>query len=388
MFTRSILALTLASGLAASAVAGDVDWDIDVYPSGNLFPSLVVGTARVDSDEELFPVWDGHHLGDPQGLIGASISGLQEDDEVELVVEENEFMKAARFTGRVEETSDEDLVVHPKIPYRYKDLMRLTQVQPLDITMELFVNGESMGQKTRTITARSVNDCLFGVQESEDNTSDYAWLFSVYVNENHPWVDRLLKEALETGIVDSFDGYQSRDDEKVILQIFAIWNVMQRHGMRYSDITTTAAETDGVYSQHVRLLDQSMNATQANCVDGSVLLASLLRKIGLRCSLVLVPGHMYLAVDLSDDATIGIETTLMGEKSLAEIDRRKFPSFAKLDEPQQQAAWNSFEGAVSTGTENLEEAADKIDSDDMSYQLIDVSEARRRGILPISFPDK
>jgi hypothetical protein len=208
------------------------------------------------------------------------------------------------------------------------------------------------------------------------------------VNENHPWVDRLLKEALETDIISSFDGYQSGSEENVFLQIFAIWNVMQRRGMRYSDITTTAAESEGVYSQHVRLLDQSVNATQANCVDGTVLLASLLRKIGLRCGLVLVPGHMFLAVDINDDTTIGIETTLMGEQNLAKIDRKKFPSFEKLDENMQEAAWNSFEGAVSVGTDRLEQDAEMFESDDMNYQIIDVAEARRIGILPISFRER
>jgi hypothetical protein len=366
----------------------EIDWVPDIYPSNNLFPSVIVGTARVDPEEKLFAAWEGNHLGDEQGLVGATVSGLRKGDKVKLVVEANEYMKAAKLEGVVKRNSAEDLVIHPKISYRYDELMRVTQVQPIEVTMELFVNDESQGQKSQTVTVRSVNDCLFGVVEDEENTSDYTWLFSVYVNENHPWVDRLLKEALETDIISSFDGYQSGSEENVFLQIFAIWNVMQRRGMRYSDITTTAAESEGVYSQHVRLLDQSVNATQANCVDGTVLLASLLRKIGLRCGLVLVPGHMFLAVDINDDTTIGIETTLMGEQNLAKIDRKKFPSFEKLDENMQEAAWNSFEGAVSVGTDRLEQDAEMFESDDMNYQIIDVAEARRIGILPISFRER
>lgn len=383
-------ALVLFGVLALShaSVRAEIEWSPDVYPSSNLFPSVIVGTARVDPDEELFPIWEGNHLGDDQGLVGATVSGLRKGDKVKLVLEANEFMKAAKLEGVVQKNSKDDLVMHPKISYRYDDLMRVTQVQPIEVTMELFVNGESQGQQSKTVTVRSVNDCLFAVEEDEDNTSDYTWLFSVYVNENHPWVDRLLKEALETDIISSFDGYQSGDEENVFLQIFAIWNVMQRRGMRYSDITTTAAESEGVYSQHVRLLDQSVDSTQANCVDGTVLMASLLRKIGLRCGLVLVPGHMFLAVEINDDTMIGIETTLMGEQNLAKIDRKKFPSFEKLDEKMQEAAWNSFEGAVSVGTDRLETDSEKFESDDMNYQIIDIAEARRIGILPISFRDK
>lgn len=391
--SRSALcAWALAACLAASTVlqAADVEWNPDIYPSDNLFPSVVIGTARVNRDEELFPAWEGHHLGDTQGILGAVIGGLKKGDKIKLVVKGNEFMKESRIDEKIDEDSDEDLVVHPKIAYDYEHLASVTQATPLDITMELFVNGESVGEKTATVTLRSINDCLFGVKEAgeedeESTSSDYSWLFAAYVNENHPWVDRLLKEALETGIVSSFTGYQSNDEETVLLQIFAIWNVMQRRGMKYSDITTTAAESDGVYSQHVRLFDESIEASQANCVDGTVLLAALLRKIGLHPSLVIIPGHMFLAVDLSDESIIGIETTLMGENSLDKIDRKKFPSFEKLAPKLQEAAWKSFEGAVASGTETLEDNAKKIESDDLQYQIIDLTEARRMGILPIKF---
>ncbi len=371
--------------IAGALWAADIEWEPEVYPKDNLFPSLVIGTARVDPSEELFPAWQGYHYGDEQGVVGASIGGLKKGDKFKLVVAENEFMKAARFEGEVKKIKDEDLVVHPKISYRYDRLATVTQDVPMDVTMELFVNGESQGEKSITITVRSINDCLFGVEEAEDENSDYSWLFAAYVNENHPWVDRILKEALQTGIVSSFDGYQSGSDEEVIKQVFAIWNVMQRHGMKYSDITTTAADSDGVYSQHVRLFNQAIDAAQANCVDGSVLLAALLRKIGLHPSLVLVPGHMFLAVDLDDENYIGIETTLMGEQSLTSEGRDRLPAFEKLAPKLQQKTWKSFENAVDVGTERLEADAKKFESDDLQYQIIDLGEARRMGILPIRF---
>ena len=75
--------------------------------------------------------------------------------------------------------------------------------------MELFVNDKSRGKQTVVATVRSVNDCLFLVDEDGETMSDYTWLFSAYVNENHPWLDGVLKEALDTGIVSSFDAYQS-----------------------------------------------------------------------------------------------------------------------------------------------------------------------------------
>ena len=384
---RALLAVLLTI-FTSAAIADEIEWEPDIYPKLNLFPSLVIGTALVDPEKEFFAAWDGDHLGDPQGVVGATVSGVKAGDKIKLVVYGNDLIKESQFEGEIEETPEESVLVHPKITYQYDKLARITQVEPMAVTMELFVNDKSRGKQTVVATVRSVNDCLFLVDEDGETMSDYTWLFSAYVNENHPWLDRVLKEALDTGIVSSFDAYQSGKPENVLLQIFAIWNVMQRKGIKYSDITTTAVEKDGIYSQHVRLFDESTQSSQANCVDGSVLLGSLLRKIGIRTYLIIVPGHMYLAADLDDETRIGIETTLMGEKSLATADGAKIPAFENLPEEIQTDAWNSFEGAIDAGTKDLEENADKFDGDDIDYQIIDIGEARKLGIVPIRFGGK
>ena len=73
-----------------------------------------------------------------------------------------------------------------------------------------------------------------------------------------------------------------------------------------------------MFSQHVRLIDESITHSQANCVDGSVLLASILRKIGLYASLVLVPGHCFVAFSLDRELEEirGLETTLIGAQDI------------------------------------------------------------------------
>ena len=79
----------------------------------------------------------------------------------------------------------------------------------------------------------------------------------------------------------SFTGYQSEDADEVLLQVFAVWNVLQRRGIKYSDISKTTPNSV-VTSQTVRFMDESLKSTQANCVDGSVLMASILEKIGIK----------------------------------------------------------------------------------------------------------
>jgi hypothetical protein len=372
--------------LTAPCALAEVEWDPEIYPDNQIFPSLIIGAAGVKPDRDVFAVWNGNHIGDPQGIVGSSVDGIAEGDKVALEVRENDFMRASRVEGNTE--SAEPLSIHPKIAWKYDKLARVKQAVPVDVTMELKINGESCGEKTVTATVRTVNDCLFGVTESGDegNYTDYSLLFAAYANENHPWVDQTLKEALDTKIVSSFDGYQSEDPQQVLLQVFSIWNVMQRKGLRYSNVTATAAETESVNSQHVRLFDESVKAAQANCVDGSVLLAAILRKIGLDPHLVSVPGHMFLAFSLDDDTMVGLETTMLGDADIPAVDAKRLKSFLKLDieEKRNEESWATFEAALDTGTQALQEASDKFDGDDTDYQLIDIAAARNLGILPIS----
>jgi hypothetical protein len=384
----SVVTLILFSAFdpLATSLAGDVGWDPEIYPDGQIFPSLVIGAAAVKPDSEVFAVWDGNHIGDVQGIVGASADDVAEGSKVTLEVRENDIMRASRIEGTAE--ADGTVSIHPKISWKYDKLAAVRQAVPIDVTMELKVDGQSCGEKTVTATVRTVNDCLFGVTEpaDEETYSDYSWLFAAYVNENHPWVDQTLKEALDTDLVSSFDGYQSGDPEQVLMQVFAIWNVMQRKGLRYSDVTTTAAESGSVGSQHVRLFDESVKAAQANCVDGCVLLAAVLRKIGLDPHLVTVPGHMFLAFSLDDATMIGLETTMMGAADLDKVDAKRLKSFLKFDpeEKRNEESWATFEAAIDTGTQALAEAAKEFDGDDTDYQLIDVAAARNLGVLPIS----
>ena len=384
----SAVALLLFSAFAplAASAAGDTEWNPEIYPDNQIFPSLIIGAAAVKPDSDVFAVWEGNHIGDKQGIVGASVDDVDEGSKVTLEVRENDIMRASRIAGTAE--ADGTVSIYPKISWKYDKLANVRQAVPIDVTMELKVDGQSCGEKTVTATVRTVNDCLFRVTEpgDEERYSDYSWLFAAYVNENHPWVDQTLKEALDTDLVSSFDGYQSGDPEQVLMQVFAIWNVMQRKGLRYSDVTTTAAESGSVGSQHVRLFDESVKAAQANCVDGSVLLAAVLRKIGLDPHLVTVPGHMFLAFSLDDETMIGLETTMMGAADLDKVDAKRLKSFLKFDpeEKRNEESWATFEAAIDTGTQALAEAAKEFDGDDSDYQLIDVAAARNLGVLPIS----
>lgn len=385
----------LAAALLASrpARAADPEWRSTVYPEDQLFSSYVVSTAMITMPEEDRPSWGDDHLGEDESVIGAYVEHVKKGARITVEVKKSPYIEGGKIVVKAPHAGD--WLIHPKVAYDYDALVKVHQPKPINVRMEVSIDGASLGEQTRTVTLRSINDCLYGVDEGDDVFSDYNYLFAAYVNENHPWVDHILREALETGIVDSFDGYQSEDRDQVLRQIYAIWDVMQRRGMKYSSITATAFESDTIQSQHVRLFDDAIRAKQANCVDGTVLLAAVLRKIGLAPYLIGIPGHMYLAVDLTESESpkigpdrIGLETTMMGA-----VDEDDVPDSAHLPDVLRaewgaRASWASFEGAVDHATRELKtdwRLARK--AEDPGYQIIDVAEARRHGILPITSPD-
>jgi hypothetical protein len=266
------------------------------------------------------------------------------------------------------------------------------QQQPVNVTFKVSVDGKALEEQNETYVIKSINDCPFYVlwDEEGEDFDDFSLMFAAYVNENHPWVDGILKEAIKGGMVDSFTGYQSDDPEEVMKQVFAIWNVLQRKGIKYSDISTTTP-SKYVVSQSVRFLDQSIDATQANCVDGSVLMASILQKIGIRCYLVMVPGHCLLAFETGegeDDVMLGLETTMLGNDDLEPVEDLPNLPEKKLIEGF-EASYLTFSNAIEAGNAELEEHAEAFDSgSDPAIQLISIEEAREQGIAPIAFEKK
>jgi len=394
-------------GVVASGVAADVEWNPESAMDHQFFPSLVIATASVrpvEKEDEEAKEPDPYLLGDKFGLLGVSIKVPSANANVKITIKENDVIATTTWSGKLAEASH-DYYVAPKVNYKFDHLRKVTQQIPLNVDFEVEVNGKSLGDKTETLQVRSINDCPFGVANSEETvddenvengSADLGWMYAAYVNENHPYLDKILQEALATKIVNSFDGYQSNDPKEVIRQVLAIWAALQKHGIKYSSVTQTPGGSRLVNSQYVRFLEQSVNSTQANCVDGSVLFASLLRKVGIDAFLVTHPDHMYLGFYLDQNEKederdfVGLETTMIGAAEVDEPEGDLPEALSGLADDLSEnvadsKAWKSFEAAVATATDDLDKNQEKFDAGDPDWQIIDIAEVRNDGIMPISF---
>jgi hypothetical protein len=94
------------------------------------------------------------------------------------------------------------------------------------------------------------------------------------------------------GGVRAFTGYQF-GAQSAMLQAQAVWDALAARGLSYVNVATDSGTSAAVSTQYVRFLDQSVRDQGANCVDASVLFASVLRRIGLRPVLLFRPGHCF-----------------------------------------------------------------------------------------------
>jgi hypothetical protein len=373
------------------------------FTGKEIFPSALISTATVDwngneqsaedkkTDEDAqigkreLPIY-----GEENSWLGIDLGGLEKGARVSVEITTDGFMKPSKWQGTVNTMSQDGFVrIKPKLTWDYDALMKVRQQRPINVSFSASIDGTALPDVNETYTLRSINDCPLYISRGKDGSdvTSLSFLFAAYVNENHPQVQDILKEALGCHIVDNFDGYQSKEPKQVMRQVFSVWNALQRRGIKYSNVPYTPPG-DRVFSQSVRFMDQSINSHQANCVDGSVLMASVLQKIGIKSHLVLVPGHCFLAFDLTPDSTAlptGLETTMLGNNEVTEV--KKMDLLPMQDQKKEhQDSLKTFIEAVSIGNQNIQKyARELLGQGDARYKLVSIEDARDLGIMPIPF---
>ena len=343
------------------------------YDGKSLFASSVLAYAGVDeefTDDDLPKDSATFYFeGAPQAAI--ALSGVKKGDRFQVTISGDRFIKASKFAFTAKK-DDAFVEVGPNTLFDFEALSKLRQSVPFNVTYTVQRGDEAPRSESETWIAHQINDCqtrcanLYLNKKGEITAKPYdaSFSFAGYVNENHPWIDSLLKDALGTGLCRAFSGYQE-GEEGVLRQVNAIWTALQRRGISYSSIATSTV-SGGNSHQHVRFIDESITSSQANCIDGSVVLASVLRKIGLNVSIILVPEHAYVAV-LKDDGSeylFAIETTMIGSRTLE----------------------NAIEYATESGPQAIDKIHEKLnDEKHPEYQELNIREARKYGINPIPY---
>jgi hypothetical protein len=250
-------------------------------------------------------------------------------------------------------------VLNPDIPWNYDTLRQVDQLRPETFVITVTAEDKATAQTSLLCTVHSVNEAVSRVLDPVTGQwQDTSICFAAFVNEDHPWIGTLLKEAASHGNLERFSGYEF-GERSVVEQIEAIWEALAARHLTYADLSTSGGVVPGIASQYVRFLDQSVRDQGANCVDASVMMASIFRRIGLRPVLFFQPGHCFVAVynAAQGGQLIPIETTMLGS--------------------------SPFTAALNYGGRELASATANLNSP--GYAAVDIASARQAGVKPIEY---
>ncbi len=392
------------------------EWEPFVDPENQIFPSLLLASATIKDplrDKETADKAEDAKkpgttkkqppathakpdsapqpeiFGDENGLLGVSLVSPADGAHARVEIKENALMQDSVVEADLP-TSGKEYHLLPRVDYKYDALNRVRQSHPVNVTFAVQIDGTDRGQRFVTARVHPINDCPYAYQ-NPDEAKDYvdiAWMFAAYVNEDHPAIPGLLKEAQDAGVVDGFDAYQSKDEGTVLLQVFAVWEALRQHNIKYSDIGTTTSESDSLYSLHVRFMDEVLSESHANCVDASALMAAVLRRMGIDTFLVMEPGHMYLGVYLDPDGkqSVCLETTMLGDPDPAKAVENRALAHSATKAVKALKGWKCFNDALDSASREFKKHKRHFEKgDDPEYEVVDISAARREGIAPIGY---
>ena len=356
------------------------DWNVRVAPFNQVFPALELSQAR---RADAAPV-AAHVLGTGSGLIEVRVRARRAGERVLVRIGLPGFGAPQRFAATLAQAGS-TYKLHPPLAWDVARLHALTAPLATHLNVALERDGVAVGAREIEVSLRPLNEALYFVRDGSDSV-DLAWIFAAYVDENAAVVQRILDAARATRPVQSFDGYASADPDAVMRQVWAIWQVLSAHGITYSGADPAIERGPRVYTQRVRLLADTWADRTANCIDGSVLIASVLQRIGIRSFLVLVPGHAFVGFYTDADAQHAtyLETTLLGAHVTAPT---RLPAFARgiTVTPENRASLAGFSAALAAGQARYRRAASRLDGRHRpDYAVIGISAARALGIRPIA----
>lgn len=386
---NKLFSILLAAAFTAIAPAANAarNWEPIFGGDKDFFPAAILATRNLEVQMLTGKPLPAEILGDPMGAFGIKIRTIAPDTKVKISITIDGLSETSFFDSTLLKANMEYTIL-PYIRYKADSLWKVRQPYPTTVIFSVSINDLPAEETTEKINVHPVNDVPY-VIEQDGKEYNTQFLFAAFVNENSPAIDKILQDALAHNAVNQFIGYDG-DAQEVYHQMFAIWNALQRKGVKYSNIVTPAGFSKTIYSQHVRLPDESFENSQANCVDGSVLLASALYKIGMCPVLVLKPGHMFMGVhtdknmcgkkNLQDVAFI--ETTMIGNVHL--IQAQKSWKFITKDGYLLSTSYRSMQQAMNVGRQTFNSMIPALQAQKTGYAILDIRQLRNIGIMPIT----
>ena len=268
---------------------------------------------------------------DPRRLCVTSyIEGISTRDEKTVEFSRSEIKKAMTI-----------LLRPTLLPDQYR---RITETQWAMLHVDVEILGSTMNPQTRTdtwttlvesrdtypILLLSRNSSFNSVEDPETGIrQDLTRYYAAWVTPHAEPVQALVRRAADRVPDRRIAGYQGRrNPEATAAQVRALFETLKAEGLSYVDSVIDFGAGPGQITQRTRLPRESLRRKSANCIDGTVLMASLLEAASLQPAIVLVPGHAFVAWETWEgtDEWDYLETTMIASHDFEAANQRTDPS--------------------------------------------------------------
>lgn len=194
-------------------------------------------------------------------------------------------------------------------------LRQVTEITQASLRVHIqHLSGVTEMERSFPIWLLARSTAYLGVLDPQSGkTVDLSPYLGAWVTPNALEVMELLRRAVDLHPQKQVVGYQA-DRAGVEAQVKAIFQAVKQTQVQYVNSVFCFGRTGGEYIQRIRLPRETLATRSANCIDGTLLMASLLEAASLNPAIVLVPGHAFLGWEVQKGSNEWdyLETTLVG----------------------------------------------------------------------------
>jgi len=202
----------------------------------------------------------------------------------------------------------------PQILFASWDKLEAEAKAPLQIQVKVLHNDKEVllysTSKPIHVLPAGIMPRAYLRKDGDQTINNYSWV--QWIQPQSDSVTSIVESARLLHAQKQLVGYQ--DPGKTGLyaeitrdQVKAVYDALQARGIGY-----VSAATSDPFGQVVLYPNQTLRRKMANCIDGAILFASVLERIGINVDLVIIPGHAFIGYRTWKDAETYefVETTM------------------------------------------------------------------------------
>lgn len=195
-----------------------------------------------------------------------------------------------------------------------------------------------------------------------------------FVTPNHPLINKVVlcaaKILKEMTGCSKLSEYQSGNTAGLVKQIAAVYAALHSENIVYRALPASFE----VIGQRITLPEQVLSSKLGNCIELTLLFASVLEAIGINSAVIIQKGHAYLAVWLVDDCcqySVCDDVSYVEKKCSNGIGEMLVLESTKITDEK-----TSFDEAIRIANRNLADIS-------LFEMMIDIRRCRLEGIRPM-----